>query len=313
MIHMTHELQPTRENLHGRFHAALAPILRVASDDRIGAATLDAAWGLMDQPDPYATTPVKIDRPEEGHALVGPIFVEGAEPGDAIEVRLETIRPGSWGWTAAGGWPSEFNRRLGLADAEPYRMGWRIEGDRATDAEGLSLSLNPFLGWIGLMPAGEETFSTTPPRRVGGNLDCKELSAGTSLFLPVEVAGGRLSFGDGHAMQGDGEVSGIALECPMARVEMTLVLHKGAAPRLPWARTPAGLLTMGFAPDLQDAMYDALEGMVDLIASRLEVSRTAALSLASLKADLRVTQIVNETKGVHAVLPPAAMAELGIA
>ncbi len=306
----THELRPTRENIHGRFDRTMPPILRIASGDRIVTSTYDAGWHLMEQPD-LSGSPVKMESPGDGHALVGPIAVEGAEPGDALEIRFDVVQPGSWGWTVAGGWPSEFNERLGLTDTR-YGTNWRIEGDRATDTEGRSLSLSPFLGWVGLMPAADGPHSTTPPRRVGGNLDCKELVAGSSLFLPVEVAGGLLSFGDGHAVQGDGEASGIALECPMARVELTLTLHKGSAPALPYAHTPAGLLTMGFGRALDDAMYDALGGLVDRLASALGVSRNVALSLISLKADLRITQIVNETKGVHAILPTSAMRELGL-
>lgn len=307
----THELRPERANLHGRFHREMSPVLRVAPGDRIVGATLDAGWHRQEQPD-LGQPPLKLDNAEIGHALNGPVFVEGAEPGDAIEIRLEALTPGAWGWTVGGGWSSDVNDRLGLADVEPYRMNWRIEGDRAADLAGRSVSLSPFLGWIGLMPAAEGLQSTTPPRRVGGNLDCKELIAGSSLFLPVEVAGGLLSFGDGHAVQGDGEVSGVALECPMAHVALRVELHKGAAPKLPWAKTPAGLLTMGFGERLDDAMVDALDGMVDRIASALGLSRPATISLASLKVDLRITQVVNEVKGVHALLPPKAMAELGL-
>ena len=305
-----YDLRPTPESLHGRFDRTLPPILSIASGDRIGAATLDAGWHLMDQSD-LSSPLAKVENVGVGHALLGPIAVEGAEPGDALEIRFDTIRPGAWGWTVAGGWPSEFNERLGLTETK-FGAHWRIEGDRATSLEGRTLSLTPFLGWVGLMPAEEGPHSTTPPRRVGGNLDCKELVVGSSLFLPVEVAGGLLSFGDGHAAQGDGEVSGVALECPMARVELTLVLHKGAAPLLPWALTPAGLLTMGFGERLDDAMYAALNGLVDQMAARMGTSRNEALMLASLKADLRITQIVNEVKGVHALLPPSAMAELGL-
>src|SRR5690606_22558602 len=123
---------------------------------------------------------------------------------------------------------------------------------------------------------------------------CKELVAGSSLFLPVEVSGGLLSFGDGHGVQGDGEVSGVALECPMAGVELTLVLHKGNAPEMPWAMTPGGLPTMGFGGTLDEAMYIARNAFVDEMARRMNVPRHVALSLASLKADLRITQIVNE-------------------
>jgi acetamidase/formamidase len=314
---VNHQLHPTAETLHGAFSHALPPVLTVASGDRIVGSTLDAGWSLMEQPDPFGK-PVKFSplpaAGRGGHALLGPIRIEGAEPGDALEIRLETIRPGHWGWTAAGGWPCEFNERLGLADVEPYRMGWRLDADAntATNANSQTLSLWPFLGWIGLMPGEPGAYSTTPPRRTGGNLDCRELVAGTSLFLPVEVTGGFLSFGDGHAIQGDGEVAGPALECPMERVEMTVIVHKGAAPALPYAFTPAGWVTLGFGERLDDAMYAALSGMVDRLADALKISRPEALTLCSMKASLRVTQIVNETKGVHALLPTDALKELGL-
>ncbi|RYG24434.1 acetamidase [bacterium] len=313
----THELHPTRASLHGRFSNDLPPALTVASGDSIVASTLDADWALVEQSDPFGP-PAKFEPLTEddkaGHSLLGPIAVEGAEPGDALEIQLHTIRPSTRGWVCAGGWPSEFNKRLGLDTAEHFRSQWHIDTDAgtATNAKGQTLSLWPFLGWIGLMPAEKGMHSTTPPRRVGGNLDCRELVAGTSLFLPVEVAGGLLSFGDGHAVQGDGEVAGPALECPTERVEMTLVVHKAAAPNLPYANTPAGWVTLGFGKALDDAMYAALNGMVDRLASALSVSRAEALALCSMKASLRVTQIVNQAKGVHALLPTEALRELGL-
>jgi len=311
----SHEIVPIPTNLHGPFDRSLRPILRVASGDRILTATPDAGWGQIVQPDPFAT-PVKIEgiseEVQQGHALIGPIAIEGAEPGDALEIRLETIRPGGWGWVSSGGWPSEFNKRLGLYEVEHYRMQWRIADGQATDANGRTLTLSPFLGWIGLMPAADGPHSTTPPRRVGGNIDCRELVAGTNLFLPVEVEGGMLSFGDGHAVQGDGEVAGPALECPMERVEMTVVLHKGVAPDLPFANTPAGWVALGFGQQLDDAMYDALGSLVDRLAGTLAISRQEALTLCSMKASLRITQIVNEVKGVHALLPTEALKELGL-
>lgn len=301
--------------MHGPFKRSMPHIGRVESGDRITAWAPDAGWSEVVQPDPYAQPPVKMkeitDQQRQGHALIGPLFVTGAEPGDALEIRLETIRPGGWGWTSAGGWPSEFNQRLGLDDVEHYRMHWRIENGQAVDANGRTVSLSPFLGWIGLMPAEDGLLSTTPPRRTGGNLDCRELVAGTSLFLPVEVNGAYLSFGDGHAVQGDGEVAGPALECPM-RVEMTVILHKASAPTLPYAHTPAGWVTLGFSPNLDDAMYAALAGLVDRVSTALNISRQEALMLCSLKASLRITQIVNETKGVHALFPTEALRELGI-
>ncbi len=311
-----HEIRPTRDNHHGKFSHDTPVALTVASGDRIVASTLDADWGLVETADPFGP-PKKMEgaKAMDGHALLGPIAVEGAVPGDALEVRLETIRPAVRGWVCAGGWPSEFNVRLGLDKEEHFRSQWRIDADAGTamNAQGLTLSISPFLGWTGLMPADPGPHETAPPRRTGGNLDCRELVAGTRLFLPVEVPGGLLSFGDGHAVQGDGEVAGPALECPMARVEMTLVLHKGQAPKLPYADTPAGWVALGFDERLDDAMYDALGSLIDRLALALNVGRPEATTLISLKASLRVTQIVNGVKGVHALLPTAALEELGLA
>ena len=153
---MTHELPPTRENLHGIFGPDLPPVLRILSGDRIVGATLDAGWHLAEQKD-LAATPVKSDDPGTGHALNGPVFIEGAEPGDAVEIRFDVLTPGAWGWTVGGGWPSEFNERLGVVE-DRYAMNWRIEGERATDREGRTILLAPFLGWVGLMPSGDGPF-----------------------------------------------------------------------------------------------------------------------------------------------------------
>ncbi len=156
-------------------------------------------------------------------------------------------------------------------------------------------------------PAAAGRHSTVPPRPTGGNIDCKELVAGSTLYLPVEVAGGLFSLGDGHAVQGDGEAAGPALECPMERVSVRFEVLEDMPLRMPQADTPAGWLTFGFHEDLDEAMWLALEGMLDVL-ERRGYNRKEALMLASLVVDLRVTQVVNITKGVHAVLPHAALA-----
>ncbi len=138
-------------------------------------------------------------------------------------------------------------------------------------------------------------------------MDCKELVAGSSLFLPIAVPGGLFSTGDGHAAQGDGEVSGTAIECPMEQVDLTFFLHSDMRMTTPHAHTPAGWLTMGFDEDIDEATFRALEAMVALIGEQFRMTKQNALALASVVVDLRVTQIVNGVCGVHAMLPHGAV------
>jgi acetamidase/formamidase len=149
--------------------------------------------------------------------------------------------------------------------------------------------------------------STSPPRIWGGNLDCRSLVVGSTLYLPVPVAGGLLSFGDGHAAQGDGEVSGIALECPMERIELQIDLRDDFPIEAPVANTPDGWLTFAVNEDLNIAAMEALDRMVTLLGRLLGVERQDALALASLAVDLRITQIANGVNGVHALLPHGAI------
>jgi acetamidase/formamidase len=157
------------------------------------------------------------------------------------------------------------------------------------------------------MPPPEPgTHSTTPPRVWGGNIDCKELVAGTRLYLPIPVDGALFSAGDGHARQGDGEVSQLAIECPVERAELTLSLSDLEL-RTPTAWTPKAWLTLGFDADLDEAAAIAISAMLELMAREHGLGRAEALALASLVVDLRVTQVVNEVQGVHAMLPHDAL------
>ena len=170
---------------------------------------------------------------------------------------------------------------------------------------GHAVALRPFLGVLGMPPPEPGEHSTIPPRRWGGNLDCRELVAGATLFLPVPVAGALLSAGDGHARQGDGEVGGTAIECPMARVELRLDLRRDLPVGGPVALTPDGSwLTMGLGATLDEAAHRALDAMFALLGERHGLSRAEAVALASVVVDLRVTQLVNQVVGAHAVLPP---------
>ena len=166
---------------------------------------------------------------------------------------------------------------------------------------GLHVALAPFLGVMGMPPDEAGRHSTAPPRRSGGNIDCKELVAGTTLYLPISVDGALFSAGDGHAAQGDGEVSGTAIECPVERAELTLELSDLEL-RTPIARTGASWIAFGFSEDLDLAAEEAMATMLDLMEREFQLDRDYALALSSVIVDLRVTQIVNGVKGVHAML-----------
>lgn len=274
--------------------------------------TLDARWAREPFGEDEAPRPPFVERhpaQDTGHALCGPIAIQGAEPGMTLEVRIDKIVPGSYGWTVAAGWESSVNRRLGMVEATHVIHRWTldVESMTGTNQHGHQVALRPFLGVMG-MPLDEPGIhSTAPPRSTGGNMDCKELVEGSTLYLPIAVAGGLFSTGDGHAVQGDGEVSCTAIECPMKEVELTFTLHPDLHLKNPRALTPAGWVTLGFDVDLDEAMFQAVEGMLDLLCTRYVLSRPDALALASLVVDLRVTQIVNGVSGVHAILPHGAI------
>ena len=302
-----HHVTPDARTLHGRFSRDLAPVLTVDSGDRVRFTTLDGGWHEFEQADPFST-PTKVARDpqrDSGHALCGPVFVRGAEPGGVLEVRILSVRPGRWGWSGGGGFPTALNTRLGLDQPPRFPLQWKIDADRgiATDSRGRTIALAPFAGVIGLAPAEPGEHSTIPPRPVGGNIDCRELVAGSSLFLPIAVPGALLSAGDGHGVQGDGEVGQVALECPLETLELELHVHPGPAPKFPRAETPAGSIAFGFHADLNEAMALALDNMLDLLVERYDCERKEALAMASLAVSLRVTQVVNRARGVHAILP----------
>ena len=163
------------------------------------------------------------------------------------------------------------------------------------------------MGVMGLPPAEAGVHSTSPPRIWGGNLDCKLLGPGSTLYLPISVPGALFSVGDGHGAQGDGEVSGTAIECPMERLDLTFDLREDSTLTTPRAKTPDAWLTFGLHEDLNEAMRLALADMLTLMSDLLRVDRREALALASVSVDLRVTQVVNGVCGVHAVLPHGAV------
>jgi acetamidase/formamidase len=236
-----------------------------------------------------------------GHILTGPVYVEGAEPGDTLEVRIVDVRlRQDWGYNVirplAGTLPLEFevSRMLNIP-LDAQRMVARLPW-------GLDLPLHPFFGILGVAPPPAwGRITSIVPRAHGGNLDNKELGPGASLFLPVHVPGALFSCGDGHGAQGDGEVCTTAIETAL-QGEFELIVHKRTGLAYPRAETPTHLITMGMDPDLDQCLAIALRDMIVLLGERAGLSREDAYTLCSLAVDFRVTQTVNTHRGVHAMV-----------
>jgi acetamidase/formamidase len=284
------------------------PVLTIEPGERVTVASLDASGHLERQRTPGQQQPTMFGS-GRGHCLTGPIEIRSAAPGDVLAITLHTMTPGEWGWTVAGGRDTRIARCVGIADSAPAWLLWDLDAERgvATESRGFVRPLRPFLGVLGVAPRASGEHSTIPPRAgCGGNIDCRELVAGSTLYLPVEVDGALLYLGDGHAAQGDGEVGGTAIECPMT-TELTVdVVRERPVPGV-HAQTPSGSITFGFDADLNAATGAALDAMVTWLTVRFDLDRATALALASVCVDLRITQIANETWGVHAVLAPDAI------
>lgn len=314
---MHHHLPLTPSVLHGVFSRDQPPVLTVDSGDSVSLSTLDAWWGLEPAAGPSAPRKT-LDHPhaKTGHCLTGPIAVRGLLPGDTLEIRMDRLVPDTTGFTEAGGAPWPHYERLGVDQGPLTMLLWSIGPTHATTtlASGrvISLPVSPFLGVIGMPPAGAGDHPTTPPRATGGNLDCTLLTVGTSLFLPVEVAGGLLSLGDGHATQGDGELSNNGIECAFSDIQITLTRHPRDESSVlflptPYLRLPdaaRSFAVLGLGPTLDAAAYDAGNHLLTLISHTLKCSRHEAIGLASLSAHFRITQMVNRTLGVHALWTP---------
>ena len=300
------------EAAHCGWDRELEPALVVTPGSTVELACHDASGGQLDPSSPpTALTALDMSRV---NPTTGPILVEGARPGDALSVRIEALEPtDGWGWTGVipgfGLLAADFEEPA-LHHWEVPRIGGAEFGDVAR------VPLRPFPGTLGVAPAEPGPHAVIPPRRVGGNLDTRDLAVGSILHLPIEVDGALFSLGDTHAAQGDGEVCGTAIETPMT-VVVTLDVVPGAAPAFPTFETVLAhrggeerdgvLATTGVGPDLMEAARDATRGMIDLLERRTGLAPSQAYMLASVAADLRISEIVDAPNWVVTCALPKAI------
>jgi acetamidase/formamidase len=288
-----------RRHHHFGWDNSYVPAERVAPGSTIEFQCLDASGGQLTA-DSTVDDVAKLDFGKV-NPVTGPIFVEGAEPGDALKVTIEAFKPSGFGWTASipgfGLLADQFKRpALNIWKYDAISMEPALYGKNAR------VPLKPFAGTIGNALAESGHHSVVPPRRVGGNLDIRDLAAGTTLYLPVEVNGALFSVGDTHAAQGDGEVCGTAIESPMD-VVLKLDIVKDARLKTPRFTTSGPLTrhldakgyeaTTGIGPDLLEGARSAVAQMVDLIATRYGMDPVDAYMLASVCGDLRISEIVD--------------------
>jgi acetamidase/formamidase len=304
-----HELRAGPDTVHwGYFDATIPPVLRIESGDRVTLSNVSGGPAMLPKDPRFEILPEHhaVHARHSGdvgpHIMTGPIFVAGAEPGDVLEVRIETIKPRqNWAYNVIrplwGTIPEDFG--------DTYRVvhiDIDVEAGTASPPWGGTLRLAPFFGNMGVAPPaawGRQT--STVPRDFGGNIDLKELVAGTTLYLPVFVPGALFSAGDGHGLQGDGEVCVSAIEMALEGT-FELIVRKDLRFRQPRAETATHFITMGFDVDLDTAAKCATRDMIALIGEKTGLCREDAYSLMSLACDLRVTQMVNINRGVHAMI-----------
>lgn len=302
-----------RNQWHLAWDHSIPPIATISSGETINFDMLDASCGqIVESSTVDAIRSLDFSRVDQ---VNGPIYVEGAAPGDTLEVEFLDLQPAGWGWTAVipgfGLLADEF--------PEPALKIWRLEGGAegwAEFAPGIRIPLAPFCGEIGLAPGMAGALSTIPPYRHGGNMDTKHLTKGTRLYLPVEVPGALFSMGDGHAAQGDGEVCGTAIETPM-RATIRLTVRKDLQVPEPQFLTPGPLAsrtntaayyaTDGIAPDLMEATRKAIRHMIDHLQRFYSLSRPDAYMLCSVAVDLKLCEVVDAPNWVVSAFLPQSI------
>ena len=298
---------------YGYYWAQAKPALRIASGDWVDVETLitstparlQAAGVPAEEIEPSLRAVVDSvkDQGPGGHILTGPIYVEGAEPGDVLEVRIVTVDLAiGYGYNGCSGFLRE-------ACGEPNTRIIRL--DRKTMSagfdNGIRVPLRPFFGSMGVAPSPDSgRVSSNPPGTHAGNLDNKELVAGTVLYIPVHAAGALFEVGDGHAAQGDGEVDQTGIETSL-RGRLQFIVRKDLKLTWPRAETPTHVITMGTDVDLTVATKIAVQQMIGYLMEAKSLPSVEAYRLASIAADLRITQLVDGRVGVHMMISKAVL------
>jgi len=306
--------------IHGRHHHfgwdhSIPPVATVAPGETVFFECLDSSGGQLSRESTAADLgTLSFD---QINPVTGPIYIDGAEPGDVLKVEIQHFAPSGWGWTANipgfGLLADQFtDPALHIWDYDATAMGPALFGSMA------KVPLKPFAGTIGLAPGEPGQHSVVPPRRMGGNMDIRDLAAGSTLYLPVEVAGALFSVGDTHAAQGDGEVCGTAIESPMD-VTLKFDLIKQEPLKFPRFTTPGPVtnhldskgyeVTTGIGPDLMTGARDALSAMVDLVSKRWGLDPVEAYMLCSVAGDLRISEIVDMPNWVVSFYLPRVVFE----
>ncbi|MFN7926448.1 MAG: acetamidase/formamidase family protein [Blastocatellia bacterium] len=311
----SYSLEPTPQTVaYGHYAATTKPVLQIKSGDTVEIRTL-----ITSTPQRLESAGVKPDQIEAalrdivanvtdkgpgGHILTGPIFVDGAEPGDVLEVRIQSIKLAiPYAYTAfrpgAGFLPEDFSTsQMKIIPLDEKKMVGHF-------SDNIKIPLRPFFGSMGVAPpAASGRVSSAPPGIHAGNLDNKELVAGTTLFIPIHTRGALFQVGDGHAAQGNGEVCITALETSLIG-KFQFVVRKDMKLRWPRAETPTHFIAMGIDEDLNAATKIAVREAIDFLVTEKKLSREEAYMLASVGVDFSITQLVDGTKGVHAMIPKA--------
>jgi acetamidase/formamidase len=304
------EYRLAAEPTHSRWNRALEPRLAISSGDTVHMSCLDASGG---QVTPGATVEdfLAIDR-NKIHSLTGPIRIEGAEPGDVLEIQVLQVEHRGWGWTSVTPGLGFLKDRF----REPYLFHWTLDREISRSLGSAIVPLRPFCGVMGVAPAEDGEFRTRPPGPFGGNMDVRELCTGATLYLPVLNQGALFSAGDAHAAQGDGEVCINGIECP-ADVSLRFRVHRhqplsgplieSAESRSPDAPADAWIVVESDTDAIQAARR-ATERMVDLLIARWSFTPIHAYLLCSVTMKLRINQVVNEPMiTVSAALPKCVL------
>lgn len=296
----------------GRFDPARPPIVTIASGDVVIYENTWTHFLNRLQPGVSIGELGELRKAGQGrgvHSIVGPVAVENAEPGDLLEIRFLALRTIDFGANfhnagelGTGSLPAEFEHGhihyFDLNAADGY----------VAFSEHIKLELRPFQGTFGVAHPSGVAVSSVAPGQHAGNIDVKELTAGSTLFVPVWVAGGLMFTGDSHALQGDGEVNITALETAMEEVQIQVILHKRAGYAWPMIETPTHWLMLGMHESLNEALRISLRNTIDFLAAKANLSRADAYGLASLAVDFRVSQMVDVNNGIHAMIPKAIFA-----